>query len=117
MNFFNNGILNYSGLTKSQRSNSYIEYYNRVIKLKLSKFLYGKNRCKITWPMFFCFIKNEENDKQDEINALLNKIEEKKISKKISKSYYKIPKQKIDNNNNNNLNLNKQINNLAAKIG
>ena len=106
-------MLNYSGLSKSQRSNSYIENYNRIIKLKLSKFLYGKNRCKITWPMFFYFIKNEENDKQKEINALLNKIEEKKISKKISKSYDQNPKQKIDNNNN--LILNIQNNNLAAQ--
>ena len=78
MIYFNNEMLNYSGLSKSQRSNSYIENYNRIIKLKLSKFLYGKNRCKITWPMFFYFIKNEEKDKQNEINALLNKIEEKK---------------------------------------
>ena len=79
MIYFNNEMLNYSGLSKSQRSNSYIENYNRIIKLKLSKFLYGKNRCKITWPMFFYFIKNEEKDKQNEINALLNKIEEIKI--------------------------------------
>ena len=88
-------MLNYSGLSKSQRFNSYIENYSRIIKLKLSKFLYGKNRCKITWSMFFYFIKNEENDNQKEINALLNKIEEKKIINNISKSYDNIPKQKM----------------------
>ena len=75
MIYFNNGMLNYSGLSKSQRSNSYIENYNRIIKLKLSKFLYGKNRCKITWPMFFYFIKNEENDKQNEIKKLKRKFQ------------------------------------------
>ena len=37
-----------------------------------------KNRFKITWTLSFYFIKNKENDKQKEINALLNKIEEKK---------------------------------------
>ena len=42
MIYFNNGMLNYSGLSKSQRSNSYIENYNRIIKLKLSKIYYGK---------------------------------------------------------------------------
>ena len=47
--------------------------------IKLSKFLYGKNRCKIALPMSFHFIKNKENDRQKEINALLNKIEEKKL--------------------------------------
>ena len=65
MIYFNNGMLNYSGLSKSQRSNSYIENYNRIIKLKISKFLYEKNRCKITWPIFFYFIKKKENDKQN----------------------------------------------------
>ena len=79
MIYFNNGMLNNSGLSKAHRSNSYIEKYNRIIKFQLSKFLYRKNRCKITRPMFFHFIKNKENDKQKEINTLLNKIEEKKL--------------------------------------
>ena len=81
MIYFNNGMLNNSGLSKAHRSNSYIEKYNRIIKFQLSKFLYRKNRCKITRPMFFHFIKNKENDRQREINALLNKIEEKKLSR------------------------------------
>ena len=38
MKYFNNGMFNYSGLDKSQRFNGYIENYNRIIKLKLSKF-------------------------------------------------------------------------------
>ena len=75
--FFNNGMLNYSDLSKYERSNSYIENYNRRIKLKLSKFLYGKNRCKISWPLFIYFIKNEERENQIEYHELENKLEEK----------------------------------------
>ena len=51
-----NGMLDYSGLSKEERSNSYIENYNRRIKLRLSKFLYGKNKCKISWPLFLYFL-------------------------------------------------------------
>ena len=54
-----------------------IENYNRRIKLKLSKYLYGKNRCKITWPLFIFFIKNEESDFQKEYHDMENKLEEK----------------------------------------
>ena len=75
--FFNNGMLNYSDLSKYERFNSYIENYNRRIKLKLSKFLYGKNRCKISWPLFIYFIKNEERENQIEYHELENKLEEK----------------------------------------
>ena len=60
--FFENNKLNYSYLNRDERSNSYIENYNRVIKLKLSKYLYGKNHCKISWPLFMHFIKNEEEE-------------------------------------------------------
>ena len=88
MKYFNNGMLNYSKLKKIERSNSYIENYNRRIKLKLSKFLYGKNRCKITWPIFLYFIKNKENDKKNDIKQLENQIENKgkKTKKKESNS-------------------------------
>ena len=65
--YFVNGMLNYHYLNKEQRSNSYIENYNRRIKLKLSKFLYGKNKCKITWPLFLYFIKNEEEEYRKDI--------------------------------------------------
>ena len=60
-------MLNYYLLSKEQRSNSYIENYNRRIKLKLSKYLYGKNKCKISWPLFLYFIKCEEEDYRKEI--------------------------------------------------
>ena len=76
-------MLNYSKLNKIGRSNSYIENYNRRIKLKLSKFLYGKNRCKIIWAIFLYFIKNEENDTKNDIKQLENQIENK--GKKNSK--------------------------------
>ena len=39
-------MLDYSSIKKSQSSNIYIENYNRKIKLKLSKYLFGKNKCK-----------------------------------------------------------------------
>ena len=45
--YFKNGMLNYSYLPKKFRSNSYIENYNRRIKLKLSKYLFGKSKTKI----------------------------------------------------------------------
>ena len=60
--FFVNGILNYSYLKKEYQSNSYIENYNRRIKLKLSKYLYGKSKVKISWPLFLYFMRNEEED-------------------------------------------------------
>ena len=56
-NYFIKGILNYVYLKKDERSNSYIENYNRIIKLKLSNYLYGKNHCRISWPLFIYFIK------------------------------------------------------------
>ena len=31
-------------------------------KLKLSKFLFGKNHCLITYPLFLYFIKQKENE-------------------------------------------------------
>ena len=37
-----NGFFNYEFLKKEQRSNSYLDNYNRRIKQKLSNFLYGK---------------------------------------------------------------------------
>ena len=76
-------ILNYHLLSKEQRSNSYLEKYNRRLKQKLSDFLYGKNRCHITWPLFLYFIKKEENDYRLNI---YNKETEPEIKKsKINK--------------------------------
>ncbi len=69
LSYFKNGFLNYSYLKKDFRSNSYIENYNRRIKLKLSKYLYGKAKVKISWPLFFYFIRSEEEEyRKDNIN-------------------------------------------------
>ena len=84
--YFESGLLDYSEINKEFRTNSYIENYNRRIKLKLSKYLLGKNKCKITWPLFNYFIKEEENDIKNEIIEY-----EKQIPKKNSQ---------INNNNN-----------------
>ena len=73
--YFLNGMLDYTNLDKFQRSNSYIENYNRRIKLKLSKYLYGKSKCKISWPLFLYFIKNEEKDVKNDNYNLENKVE------------------------------------------
>ena len=86
-------MLNYHLLSKEQRCNSYIENYNRRIKLKLSKYLYGKNKCKISWPLFLYFIKQEEQDYRTDI---YNKEKEltvkyRKIKKFIFSKRYLYP--------------------------
>ena len=70
-------MLDYSSIKKSQRSNRYIENYNRKIKLKLSKYLFGKNKCKITWPLFHLFIREEESETKKEIFNLENQLPKK----------------------------------------
>lgn len=75
--FFLNNMLNYSNLNKNIRSNSYIENYNRRIKLKLSKYLYGKNKSLITWPILLYFIINEEQEYRNEIYDKESNLEEK----------------------------------------
>ena len=60
MSFINNKFLNYKNLAYEVRSNSYIENYNRNIKLKMSEFLLGRKKCKINWPLFVYFLKEEE---------------------------------------------------------
>ena len=98
-------MLDYSTLTKSQRSNSYIENYNRKIKLKLSKYLFWKNKCKITWPLFHLFIRGEEADTKKEIYNLENQIPKKFLNRDISNKKGDI----IEKNNNlNKLNENNE---------
>ena len=80
--FFENGMLNYVYISKEQRSNSYIENYNRIVKEKLSNFLYGKNKCRISWPLMLYFIINEENEYK-------NNIIRKEISPEIKSEYPK----------------------------
>ena len=50
--------------------------------MKLSKYLLGKNKCKITWPLFNYFIKEEEHDIKNEI------IEQEKLLPKKKKNNY-----------------------------
>ena len=107
--YYLNGLLNYKFLTKEQRSNSYIENYNRRIKLRLSKFLYGKNKCKITWPLFLYFIKNEEEDYR---NDIYKKEKELKIKYKKIKLFKKVkPIKKLINLNEDKQNNNKKKDN------
>ena len=80
--YYEIGMLDYSNIKKDYRFNSYIENYNRRIKLKLSKYLLGKNKYKITWPLFIYFIKEEENDIKNEIINYEKQIHKKKLNNK-----------------------------------
>ena len=94
-------MLNYSYLEKKFRSNSYIENYNRRIKLKLSKFLFGKSKSKISWPLFIYFIRNEEEEYRLENIKFDNSIEIKNINlnNSIENNI------KVENNENSEFNL------------
>ena len=37
--------------------------------------MYGKSKCKISWPLFLYFIKNEEKDVKNDNYNLENKVE------------------------------------------
>ena len=93
-------MLNYSYLQKKFRSNSYIENYNRRIKLKLSKYLFGKSKTKISWPLFIFFIRNEEEEYRLENIKFDNSIEIKNINLNSSKNtnikYEKYEKSQIN---------------------
>ena len=74
LEYLDNGYINYFNLKKEYRSNSYLENYNRNIKLKLSDYLLGKNQCKLNWPLIIQFLRNEEEFyrlKKFEINSNL----------------------------------------------
>ena len=92
-------MLDYTNLDKFQRSNSYIENYNRRIKLKLSKYLYGKSKCKISWPLFLYFIKNEEKDVKNDNYNLENKVEIKLTDIKYENKEKTKSKEIIETNN------------------
>ena len=93
-------MLNYSYLQKKFRSNSYIENYNRRIKLKLSKYLFGKSKTKISWPLLIFFIRNEEEEYRLENIKFDNSIEIKNINLNSSKNtnikYEKYEKSQIN---------------------
>ena len=85
--YFKIGILNYNYLKKAYRSNSYIENYNRRIKLKLSKYLFGKSKSKISWPLFIHFIRSEEEEYRLENINYDNSIEIK-IANEVKKELH-----------------------------
>ena len=80
-NYFIDGHLNYNLITKIQRSNSFIENYNKKINSNLRPFLNKKGYTHLTWPLFISFIKDEEDYfKKLVINLLKNtKICNRKI--------------------------------------
>ena len=60
-NYFIDGHLNYNLITKIQRSNSFIENYNKRINSNLRPFLNKKGYTHLPWPLFIGFIKDEED--------------------------------------------------------
>ena len=67
-------------MPKKFTSNSYIENYNRCIKLKLSKYLFEKSKTKISWPLFIFFIRSEEEEYRLVNIKFDNSIEMKNIN-------------------------------------
>ena len=58
---FKNGILNYKNINRLQRTNSYIENYNKRIREILGPYVYKIGISVIPWPLFLSFIIYEEN--------------------------------------------------------
>ena len=110
--YFYNGMLNYIYLDKEQRSNSYIENYNRRIKLKLSKYLYGKNHCKISWPLFLFFIKKEEEDSRMQIYETEKDLVIKGVKVRKFKKVKKIKNFEGKNLNEEKIKDKKEVNNI-----
>ena len=75
--YFVNGTLDYTTINKTLPSNSYLENYNKRIKLKLSKYLFGRSKTKISWPVFNYFVIKEENDYRWEIIKNESEIQKK----------------------------------------
>ena len=107
--------MNYIYLNIKQRSNSYLENYNKSIKQFLSPFLSQKRRTIIPWPLFITFIKNEENYYSKLIKDLLTKYFSHNKSNNIEKHI-------LETNIQNNLNfveINKKLwlhcNNLSCR--
>ena len=82
--YLRNGYLNYTKINRIFFSNSYLENFNRIIKMKISKYLYGNLKTKISWPLFIEFICNEEEEYRLKTYKEENKIIKKsKISNQI----------------------------------
>ena len=81
-------MLNYSYLQENFGLNSYIVNYNRLIKLKLSKYLFGKSKSKISSSLFIYFIRKEKEEYRLENNKFDNSIELKIIIISNNKENY-----------------------------
>ena len=73
LEFFENGTFDYRDVDKKFRSKRFIENYSKRIKIKLSDYLYGYRKTKISWPLFNYFILHEEEEyRTDNINFELS---------------------------------------------
>lgn len=77
------GLLDYSDIDKALCSNSYIENYNKFIKQKLSPFLFGRSKTKISCPLFIYFIKEEKECYRLKLVNMDINIDKKKIIVKM----------------------------------
>ena len=76
--------------------------------------MYGKNKCKISWPLFLYFIKQEEQDyrtdiynKETELTVKYRKIKKfKKIKSYKKKIDSKIEQNELELSNKNKININ-----------
>ena len=90
---FIKNALDYRKIDKKYRSNSYIENYNKRIKQKLSSYLFGKSKTKISWPLFNHFIVQEENDYRLENIEEECQIEKLKFKNNIIDANYNLTKE------------------------
>ena len=85
-------------MDKKYRANSYIENYNRQLKIKLSQLIYGKDKSYLSWPLFIKFIQNEEEEYRRNNGDLENSIIKKNIIKDIKyNNSTKCPNIKFEN--------------------
>ena len=78
--YINNWSLNYIFINKKQRTNSYLENYNRRLKDILGPSLNRRGKTIIPWPLLLVFLKNEEKYFRNRIKYKLTE-EPKKIDK------------------------------------
>ena len=83
--YFINGELDYAYLTKNQRSNSYIENYNKRIKLQLANYFDGRSISIVEWPIFLKFIKDEEEYYEAKATILKRRLPEKNLQNEKKK--------------------------------
>lgn len=72
-------MLNYINISKIERSNAYIENYNRRIRHELGLLLSKKNNTIISCPFFLSFIINEEDYFRNKLIENINNDEEEKL--------------------------------------